>query len=131
MVRVIWSLCRTLVAALAGTEAVRDAEAMSETALITGATAGIGHAFATELARKGHDLVIVARDTERLKSVATQLADKHGVDVRTRTADLSTTAGIKRVAKDLDDDSRPIGLLVNNAGYALRKPFADNPIADE
>jgi len=99
--------------------------------MITGATAGIGHAFATELARKGHDLVIVARDTERLKAVAKQLADKHGVDVRTRTADLSTTAGIKRAAKDLDDPSRPIGILVNNAGFALRKPFADNPIADE
>ncbi len=104
---------------------------MPETVLITGATAGIGHAFATELARRGHDLVIVARDTERLKSVAKQLADKYGVDVRTRTADLSTTAGIKRVAKDLDDDSRPIGFLVNNAGSANRKPFADNPIADE
>jgi short-subunit dehydrogenase len=104
---------------------------MPETVLITGATAGIGHAFATELARRGHDLVIVARDTERLKSVAKQLSDKHGVDVRTRTADLSTTAGIKRVAKDLDDDSRPIGMLVNNAGFALRKPFADNAIADE
>jgi uncharacterized protein len=104
---------------------------MPETVLITGATAGIGHAFATELARKGHDLVIVARDTERLKSVAKQLADKHGVDVRTRTADLSTTTGIKRVAKDLSDPERPIGLLVNNAGFALRTPFADNPIADE
>ena len=104
---------------------------MPDTALITGATAGIGHAFASELARRGHDLVLVARDQERLKNVAKQLKDAHGVDVRTRTADLATTAGINRVAKVVADDERPIGLLVNNAGFSLRRWFADNAIADE
>jgi short-subunit dehydrogenase len=104
---------------------------MAGTALITGATAGIGYAFATELASRGHDLVLVARNQERLKATAKELADVHGVDVRTRTADLSTTAGIKRVAKVLDDGERPVGLLVNNAGFALRKRFTDNPIEEE
>jgi uncharacterized protein len=104
---------------------------MPETALITGATAGIGHAFATELASRGHDLVLVARDADRLKDVAQRLKDAHGVDVRTRTADLATTAGINRVAKVIEDADRPIDLVVNNAGFALRKWFADNPVADE
>jgi uncharacterized protein len=104
---------------------------MPETALITGATAGIGHAFATQLAARGNDLVLVARDAERLKDVAKRLKDAHGVDVRTRTADLATTAGINRVAKLVEDEERPIDLVVNNAGFALRKWFADNPVADE
>jgi len=104
---------------------------MPGTALITGATAGIGNAFATELATRGHNLVLVARDQERLKTVAKELTDAHGVEVRTRTADLSTTTGIKRVAKDLASDERPIDLLVNNAGFALRKRFTENPIEEE
>ena len=104
---------------------------MPETALVTGATAGIGHAFATELARRGADLVLVARDQERLKTVAKQLKDDHGVDVRTRTADLATTAGINRVAKVIEDAERPVDLVVNNAGFSLRKRFTENPIADE
>lgn len=110
---------------------VGNAEAMPGTALITGATAGIGHAFATELARRGRDLVLVARDADRLKAVAKQLKDDFGVDARTRTADLSTTAGIRRIAKALDDPEQPVDLLVNNAGFALRKRFTENPIADE
>ena len=95
---------------------------MSGTALITGATAGIGYAFATEIASRGHDLVLVARDQERLKTTAKELAEVHGVDVRTRTADLTTTVGIKRVAKVLADSDRPICLLVNNAGCGSGSP---------
>lgn len=104
---------------------------MPGTALITGATAGIGHAFATELAARGHDLLLVARDSDRLKGVAKRLKDANGIDVRTRTADLATTAGINRVAKLVEDDEHPIDLVVNNAGFALRKWFVDNPVADE
>ena len=104
---------------------------MPGTALITGATAGIGHAFATELAGRGRDLVLVARDAERLKTVAKQLKDDHEVDVRTRTADLATTTGINRVAKVIEDADRPVDLVVNNAGFALRKRFTENPIQDE
>lgn len=125
-------MCRTDPAyRLAATIEYRNAEAMSGTSLITGATAGIGYAFATELASRGHDLVLVARDQERLKTTAKELAADHGIDVRTRTADLTTTVGIKRVAKVLADSDRPIGLLVNNAGFALRKRFTENPVEEE
>lgn len=100
-------------------------------ALVTGATAGIGHAFAVELARRGHDLVLVARDEERLTRVAAQLRQDSRVAVDVLAADLVTAAGRAKVSQVLRDEDRPVGLLVNNAGYALRGAFGDNDIADE
>ncbi|UWP87756.1 SDR family NAD(P)-dependent oxidoreductase [Dactylosporangium fulvum] len=90
------------------------------TALITGATAGIGAAFARELAAEGYDLVIVARDEERLKGMAQELS---AVDVAVLPADLSTAAGCDAVAARLTDAERPVDLLINNAGMSLNRSF--------
>ncbi|MCW2813475.1 MAG: Short-chain dehydrogenase/reductase [Nocardioides sp.] len=101
------------------------------TALVTGATAGIGHAFAVHLARRGHDLVLVARNGARLDEVAGVLRTDHGVEVETLVADLVVPAELATVEARLRDRARPVDLLVNNAGFGLKKRFLDNPIEDE
>jgi len=100
-------------------------------ALITGATAGIGNAFARELASRGHDLVLVARDGERLEKVAATLRDQHRVEVDVIAADLTTDDGLAATVNALTDTTRPVDLLVNNAGSSLAAWFGTTDIADE
>jgi short-subunit dehydrogenase len=104
---------------------------MTRTALITGATAGIGNAFARQLARRGTHLVIVARDTARLERIAGDLSSTYVVDVEVLTADLSTTEGMNRVADRLSESGRPVDLLVNNAGASLAGWFGSTAVEDE
>lgn len=98
--------------------------------MITGGTSGIGHAFALEFARRGTDLILVARDAERLEQVAAELSTEHGIDVETIPADLAVRADVMRVAARIEDPARPIDWLINNAGFGLHSTVLDKADID-
>jgi short-subunit dehydrogenase len=101
------------------------------TSLITGATAGIGHEYAVQLAARGDDLVLVARDAARLEEVAEELRRAHQVVVEVLVADLTDRDQLATVETRLADRARPVDLLVNNAGFGLKQRFLDNSADDE
>lgn len=94
----------------------------SPTVLITGASSGIGATYAQRFARRGHDLVLVARDKARLDALAKSLQEEHGVAVSVLQADLTESADLAAVETRLRDDAR-IGILINNAGMAQSGSF--------
>jgi short-subunit dehydrogenase len=97
--------------------------------LITGASSGIGATYADRFAKRGHDLVLVARDGLRLKGLAERLTRETGVAVDVLQADLTASPDIARVEARLAQDAR-IGILINNAGASLPGGFTDQS-ADE
>jgi short-subunit dehydrogenase len=107
-----------------------SSHASQGTALITGASSGIGAVYADRLARRGHDLVLVARDLQRLKTVAqriTEGAATRGRRVEVVGADLTLTADQQRIERILQTDER-ITLLVNNAGVGATQPMVDSDV---
>ncbi|MFJ7157897.1 SDR family NAD(P)-dependent oxidoreductase [Streptomyces sp. NPDC101118] len=101
------------------------------TVLITGASAGLGAAFARGFAAKGCDLVLVARDKARLESVAGELRGTFGVSVEVLPADLLDPVAREAVEVRLAEAGRPVDVLVNNAGFGLPAPFPYSPVEDE
>lgn len=104
---------------------------MAKTAMITGASSGLGAEFARQLAARGADLVLVARNRDDLEAVAARLRLDHGAEVEVVRADLTDDADIDAVVARLTDPVRPVEVLVNNAGFGLDLDFAANDIADE
>ena len=94
------------------------------TALVTGATSGIGELYADRLAQRGYDLVLVGRNAKKLASLASSLAATHGVEVEALVADLGVPAGLAEVEHRLDSDAS-ITLLVNSAGLFSAGPLSD------
>lgn len=97
--------------------------------LITGASSGIGATYADRFARRGHDLVLVARDKERMEALAAGLRDETGIAIDILQADLTNPGDLAAVEKRLRDDRR-IGVLVNNAGAALGGSFLAQAVED-
>jgi short-subunit dehydrogenase len=100
-------------------------------ALITGASSGLGVAFARHLAAKGHSLVVVARNEERLQALATELRESYSISCEVLVADLHREADRRVVSDRLADGSRPIDVLVNNAGYGIEGDVDQTTPADE
>ena len=94
-------------------------EGQGKTALVTGASSGIGKAFAELLAEKGYALVLTARRRERLDELAGALRQRHGVDTHIIVADLAEPDASARIAAELQQRKLTIDLLVNNAGYGV------------
>jgi len=98
-----------------------------KTALVTGASSGIGEHFARQLAAAGANVIISARRGDRLKSLAEELTKKHGVEVTTVVVDLSTTEGPTRLFEETEGKGTRVDILINNAGFGTQDDFLEIP----
>lgn len=96
-------------------------------ALITGASAGVGAAFARELAARGHDLVLTARRIDRLQSLADELGSAHGIKVEVMASDLADPDAPRSLSEQIKQRGLRIDMLINNAGYGVTGYFLSQP----
>ena len=99
-----------------------------KTALITGASAGIGRDFAHEFASHGYDVVLVARSVDKLEALAKEITAKHSVKAIALGADLEKPTGVAELVKSLGERGLVIDALVNNAGFGLLGEFSKQPL---
>ena len=104
-----------------------NTKATQGTALITGASSGIGAIYADRLARRGHDLILVARSADKLAALADKLTRETGRSIETLVADLNDTADLARVEARLRED-QGISVLVNNAGFGATAPLLESDV---
>jgi short-subunit dehydrogenase len=99
--------------------------APSSTSLVTGASAGIGADIARELAARGHGVTLVARREDRLRELASEIQEKHGVRTEVVACDLSDHAARERLVAELDERALTVEILVNNAGFGSAGMFQE------
>lgn len=104
---------------------------MNKTALITGASTGIGFEFTKLLAADGYNLVLIARDEQKLREIAASLPTKFNISVKIYPKDLSATGDIENLVRQIREDAGSIEVLVNNAGFGLSGAFVDTDLARE
>jgi uncharacterized protein len=104
---------------------------MSQTALITGASGGIGLEFARIFAQSKYNLVLVARSTDKLRQLADELTRTHGIAVKILTADLSKSIAPDEIYRALQSENIEVDILINNAGFALSGEFTKTDLATE
>jgi hypothetical protein len=101
------------------------------TALITGASSGIGEAFARELAARGHSVTLVARRADRLERLADELRAEHGVRVEVIPTDVGNPQEREDLVEEVENRGLAVNLLVNNAGFGIYAPFVEVGLARE
>ncbi|MCK4470892.1 MAG: SDR family oxidoreductase [Anaerolineae bacterium] len=99
-------------------------------ALITGASSGIGAAFARKLAAEGYDLILVARRGERLTTLATELQQRHSISAEILVADLSKQTDVEQVENRIAE-MKTLDVLINNAGFGTSGKFAESDLAKQ
>ncbi|MCT1986238.1 SDR family oxidoreductase [Dermacoccus abyssi] len=102
-----------------------------KTALVTGASAGIGREFCEQFAARGDNVVVVARNAERLEELKAHLEGRYKVDVEVLAADLTDAGDLQRVAERVAQRENPVEILVNNAGFGVKTSFLDTPVEKE
>ena len=107
-----------------------NSESTRPLAVVTGASAGLGREFSRQLAERGFDLLLVARDAERLKTLAAELSAQYSISADPWPADLSRDDGMRTLGEFLARNDR-VMLLVNNAGFGTKGKFATRPLGEQ
>jgi short-subunit dehydrogenase len=104
---------------------------VKQTALVTGASGGIGSALARQFARHGHDVVLVARREDALDDAATEFEDRYGVTTTPIVHDLDADGAAQALYDDVQDRDLDVGILVNNVGIGTYGEFHETDVAEE